>query len=304
MRPIRLFTLVGASVGAALTAGAFFQPEGADTAALAPTATPAPAVAGLAGVAATARLAPDSPATPKPPTAAQTPAQADPCSPQLDLAAGPDAMLALSLSAPCAAGAAVTIAHGPLRLTERLGPDGRLTLELPALTDLAEVGVAWPDGHRLAAQTPVPDFGRFARLAVQWTGPVSLELNAYAGDAAWGEAGHVHAGSPRLAEAGFVTPLGRDDGRAVVYTFPAGHDPAAPGLTLEGEIALTADSCGQRMAAQAHLVQAGAPVGLRRLALQMPPCGATGAFVLLPALLPEGAPGDRTDDPLDLAALN
>jgi len=287
MQPIRLFTLIGASVVAALAAGALFQPETRVETAEAPDSGIAAAGHGsLLALGRADRTETDS---------ASVTGQA--CDPAIRIAAGPAAMLTVQLSAPCDPGKTVTLAHGPISLTEQLGPDGQLTMNLPALAPEAEVTAALADGRRMSATAEVPDFQDFARLVVDWTGPFDLDLHAYVGDAAWGDTGHARAGGPVSARGGFITALGSDGASQTrVYTYPAGLAPYSAQIAVEAEIAITPASCGRSLQARVHMIRTEAPVGLRGIEVQMPACGTPGGFVLLHDLLP--------GDPLDFAALN
>jgi hypothetical protein len=224
-------------------------------------------------------------------------AEADACAAWLVVTPEPAAMLDLSLFAPCNAGETVTISHGPLRLDNAVGPDGRLVMALPALSAVAEVTLTLGDGRAVTDMTDVPDFGMFPRVIVQWDGPQVLDLHAYAGGATWGEPGHVQAGGPVSAVSGFVTALPtRSEAQARIYTFPAGISPQDGLILLEGEVAVTEASCGRRFEARVQLVRDDAPVSRRDIRVDMPACDMPDGFVLLPDLLPESLPG--------LAALN
>lgn len=290
MKPIRLFTLVGASVGAALAAGALFQPEGpAGSTETAADDSVAPAPVSLAS-AGPGSLIPRG-------RNPQADAVAAGCDPTLHLDAAPAAMLALSVQAPCEAGKTVTLAHGPLRLTESLGPEGTLTLHLPALAGQAEVALTLADGRTVTGQATVPDFEDHARLVVDWAGPARLDLHAYAGGAGWGEAGHMRQDGPISPQTGFVSALGQNGAaQARVFTWPAGLGPHAAEIALEAELAITPETCGRSFQARVHLIRADGPVLEHRIDMRMPACSAPGGFVLLGDLIPQ--------DALDFAALN
>lgn len=214
-------------------------------------------------------------------------AEASACAVWVVVTAEPAAMLDLSLYAPCDAGGAVIISHGPMRLSATVGLEGLVAMSLPALSPQAEVSVSFADGRIESDMTDVPDFGMFPRVIVQWDGPAALDLHAYAGGARWGEAGHVQAGGAISAAAGFVSVLSSDDEAQVrIYTFPAGIQPESGLILLEAEVAITADSCGRPLDAQIHLVRDDLPVARHNLRVDMPACDTLGGFVLLPDMIP------------------
>lgn len=328
MKPLRIVTLVVSSVGAALAAGWMFQPEpGAGGAApQVAMAGTAPVSAGLTelSVTQTALLSgeeraveepvsetvslatltelPDVAAAPEPPAVEEIAAGIpDECVAWLVVTPEPAAMLDMSLYAPCNSGETVAIAHGPLRMTGMLDANGQMQMILPAMAPEAELTVTFAAGETVADMAEVPDFGQFARVVLQWAGAPVVDLHAYANGAGWGEPGHVHEGSPMLASAGFVSPVagtGPDEGRALVYTFPAGKAPHDGTIQLEAEIAVTPESCGRSFAAEAHLIEPDVPIARRAVRVEMPACDGMGGFVLLPPFLPE--PGRQIPD---LAAL-
>lgn len=219
------------------------------------------------------------------PMAAQAPAE---CMTALVVTSEAAAMLEVTLFAPCEAGKTVSVSHGPLRLAAALDANGQIAMALPALAPQAEVSVSFPDGHTVTDRTDVPDFSQFSRLILQWDGAARADLNAYSGGAAWGEDGHIHADSPVLASAGFVTALGGADGQqARIFTYPAGRAPGDPAVQVEAEVAVSEANCGRPFEARVYTIRAEAPVGHRAMRVEMPPCDGTGGFVLLQDILPD-----------------
>lgn len=251
--------------------------------------------ADIPSVAALTEIIPQDDAAPPPVFGPVATASADdgfePCMTALVVTSEAAAMLDMTLYAPCQAGEAITVSHGPLRLPATLDRSGQVAMVLPALAPQAEVGVTFADGSTEADLTDVPDFGQFARLVLQWDGAPVVDLHAYVGGADWGDEGHVHAGSPILASAGFVTAFQAEAGaQALVFTYPAGRGPGDAAVQLEAEVAVTEASCGRPFEARVYTIRAEAPVGQRALRVDMPPCDGAGGFVLLQDILPEGGP--------------
>jgi len=306
MTSIRIFAFVGASVGAALVAGTFFQPDDAAqpgrTAAAAPVAPAAPVAGASAGSGWTlgsllGLAGPGRGADPAPVQAARDLSAPD-CAPALSVTAVPGAMLELAYHAPCApAGAEVLVAHGPFRLTQPLGPEGRLALSLPAVAPEAAVSVALDGAPQAEGLVAVTDFDRHARLILHWTGPAGLDLHGYGPGAKPGEVTHLHAAAPGTPVTGFVTELGgQGPMQARVLTYPAGADPRAAAFVAEAEIALTAENCGQVLEATVTLLRADQPIRQGTLSVAIPGCDLGVGFILLPDLLPP-------EEPLDFAQL-
>lgn len=260
----------------------------------APDPAPAPRLAApdIPSVAALTEIIVDTPAPllpPPPTTTASADEGLEPCMTALVVTAEPAALLQMTLYAPCHAGETAALSHGPLRIPAQLDARGQAMLMIPALAPQAEVSVTFADGTTAADMTDVPDFSQFARLVLQWDGAPVAALNAYTGGAGWGEAGHIHAESPVLASAGFVTAFGGEDGaQARIFTYPAGRRPGDASVQLEAEVAVTEASCGRPFEARVYTIRTDAPVGQRALTVDMPPCDGTGGFVLMQDILPEG----------------
>lgn len=325
MSLVRILATVGASLAAAAVLGLAFEPESpgealrpapaAQTPAapasasltagprLADPALPAAALGGApeagaeAAMPVIAMLTPDLPPDRRVGAAATERADAPApdgadCAITAELAAQPAAMLALRVHAPCDAGEPLAISHGPLRLAQPLGPDGRLALELPALAGEARVTLAMLDGRVRHLWATVPDHHLYPRVAVLWEGPAVLELHAFAGGAGWGDPGHVQAGGAVSAATGFVTALGDpefDGPQARIYTYPVGVPPTAGHVALEAQIAVTPASCGRPFSAEVMATPGPGRAIRRRLSLDLPPCDGPAGFVLVPELLPDAA---------------
>jgi hypothetical protein len=223
---------------------------------------------------------PDLPSAARP--APQTPAAdlAEACSATLDVMPGANGMLDLTLLAPCKPGTRVVLRHGGLAVTGRTSDGGALFTALPAMEAAGEVSALFPDGT-VARGAAAVDMGGIRRFAVQWMADDRFALNAYRDGAAFGEAGHVHAGSGKADPAqGWVMPLGDATVdlpmMAEVYTWPA--TPANIALDIEAPV--TEATCNREMLAETVESQGGA-ITRSDIALAMPDCAAVGDFLVL-----------------------
>ncbi|MEM8631864.1 MAG: hypothetical protein AAGF74_11545 [Pseudomonadota bacterium] len=206
-----------------------------------------------------------------------------------------DAMLRISVRAPCNVNEPVTIRHASLAFTVRTTKNGRVTVDMPALTETAHVQAVFQDGYAVDTTVDVPDAADFHRVGLTWRGQTGLHIHALEFGAERGESGHIWAGAPgyvgetRIGEGGYLTTLGDasllNANMAEVYTYPVA-DRAAPGtvrLTVDAEVRNT--NCGGIIAA--HTVQ---PDGLggtvpTDLTLRLPECHAVGEHIQLKNVL-------------------
>ncbi|UWQ18219.1 hypothetical protein [Jannaschia sp. M317] len=200
------------------------------------------------------------------------------------------ATVAIDISAPCDGGARVDVLQSDLQIAVALGPDGKTTVELPALSAMPAVSVLVTDRDPVTVQTEAVDFAMYHRAILHWQGMAGLELHAFEGGGTYGDPGHVSPETPRtIAHAlsgngGFLTSLG-DDGldnayMALVYTVPQG---------LEAEISIeapvTVANCDQTVHGGTIQTGPGAGSDTQELSMTMPACDAVGDFVLLGSLL-------------------
>lgn len=215
---------------------------------------------------------------------------ADACAPVLDLIAEPDAMIGITLVAPCQAGARVVLSHGGLAVTARATATGSVFTSLPAMDAEGAVTVLFPDGSKASAALAMPEVTNLRRFAVQWQARDKFDLNAFDGEATYGSAGHA---SPVAFETlaatdgvtGKVVSFGDASVElpllAQVYTFPAGTQPS---LTVEAEV--TGATCDRELLGET-LESAGGRVETRELTLPMPDCEAVGEFLVLKIPAPD-----------------
>ncbi len=221
----------------------------------------------------------------------------EPCALWLVVTPATGAMLDTSIYAPCHGGQDAMLAHAGMRFTFTLGADGQAQLMVPALRADGRVPLAMADGSTTADSTPVPDMADFDRVVLGWAGPAALALHAFAGDAGFGDAGHVHHDAPAAPSAaphGFLTSLGEggtDAARALVYTFPAGARAGRAPVALTAEALITDDSCGQPIAARMMLSHGGAPGTTREISATLPGCDGLDGFLPLGTLVEPQADG-------------
>ena len=214
------------------------------------------------------------------------------CTPQLDLAAVPGALIDVTVTAPCHASQRVVLRHAGLAVTVMTDGAGRAETLLPAFEAAGGV-IATLSGSAVAVGgVAIPDLDAFERVALQWQGADEFALHAFVGDAGFGEPGHVWSGAPDGQGVGNAFVLGFDgDGvewplRAEVLTWL--HGDAQPDIEIEAPV--TAATCGREMLGEALILQrSGSAIraDTADVAVAMPSCEATGGFVVLRNLIPE-----------------
>lgn len=147
----------------------------------------------------------------------------------------PDAMVALTLQAPCAPDQRLTVHHMGMMFTALTDAQGGLSLTVPALSEEALFILALATGEGAVAQTRVPDLAQVDRVVLQWSGDAGFQIHAREFGADYGTAGHVWAGSATRPgpDHGQVMRLGADDTlsprMAEIYSFPR-QGPPGPAM--------------------------------------------------------------------------
>lgn len=187
---------------------------------------------------------------------------ADACPVELDAFASADAVLSISLAAPCQPNQTVVLAHAGLTVTYQTTATGALFADIPALDPAGVLSIRFPDGQSAEVAAPVPEVASLRRLAVQW-----MEDDNFA-----------------LTGAGPVTSLGTVSGpvpmQARLIDLP---DSTAP-LAIEAEV--TPRTCGRELLGEV-LFSEGGRVTRADLTLAMPDCDGAGGFVALNNPLPD-----------------
>lgn len=284
-------------LGIGLTASNLFQDKVASPALAAaePVAvqpvTPAPAPVApakpFAPPLATAKTATPSasllfPAEPAPPS---DQAQAtDDCLPSLDLVPEPDAMIGVTIVAPCHPGERIVLAHEGLTITLSSTATGSVFTSIPALVAMGTVTARWADGTETMASIDIPEAADIDRFAVQFPASDPLALNAYAEGADYGGPGHSRPTAltdlpPGASVAGTVLALGSAEVDlpllAHVYTY-SGRDRRS--LTIEAEV--TEATCDRELLGETIESRNGR-TAVQDLTLAMPSCDAIGEFLVL-----------------------
>lgn len=237
------------------------------------------------------------PATPHAPTAdaavgaGAVAADDKACPMTLDLLADNNAMIGITLIAPCRPNERVMVKHAGLSITGKTSASGTLLIELPALEADARLELSFADGEKIGSRVEMPEVKGMQRFAVQWLDQDAFQLQAFEDGADYGQPGHVsaaatHRPAPGLpATGGFLTVLGDASVdlpmRAEVYTFP-GRGTAEVLL----EAAVTAETCGRELLGET-ISAIGGKVDVKELTLAMPECDAMGDILVLKNLVPE-----------------
>jgi hypothetical protein len=205
------------------------------------------------------------------------------------------AMVDLTLSVPCEPNARVTLHHNGMMVSEITDTNGRLVVQMPALSQTAVYMASLASGRSAMAKAEVTSLDVYDRVVVQWQGPGELQIHALEFGADYGDEGHVWIGAPRdiadaaLGKGGFVTRHGRITGdqdlRAQVYTFPSGTSATMGDVALTVETEVSGENCGRQMEGQALQITGGGALGVTELTVDMPGCEAIGDFLVLKNLL-------------------
>jgi hypothetical protein len=215
---------------------------------------------------------------------ARTPVTDD-CAMTLDTTPAPGALIDVSFSAPCAAGAEVQFDHVGLRFTETLNDAGTLDITVPAMAGAAEI-TATIAGRTLSDTVTVPDIAQFDRVALMWQGGTGLQLHALEDGAYYGDPGHIWAETPGMptratsGEGGFLTVLGSTSGgyAADVYTYPVALE-TAPQISIEAQV--LDSTCSKPILGEyMRAVTDGAP-SVTQVGMIVPDCDAVGEYLVL-----------------------
>ncbi len=277
-------------------------------------AAPPPAKAPVVASVATPEAAPKAavevalmaPKTPPAPIAAAIPAApapkaeplpktelADACPISLDLANADNALIAITLVAPCHADERVVLKHAGLTVTAKTTLTGALFTDMPALLQDATVAVMFKDSTAVEASVAVPELAALQRFAVQWQQDDAFQLHGFEDGSDFGGPGDVSAATPHQpiagapAKAGFLTLLGDATTDlpmlAQVYTYPKDSQ-IKPEIVVEA--AVTEATCGREMLGQTLQTAAGT-VKVSDMSLAMPDCDAVGDYLVLKNLVPD-----------------
>jgi len=213
------------------------------------------------------------------------------CVPEMAGVAGAGSTVKIAVTAPCHLNTAFTVHHSGMMFSAMTNEDGRATLAVPALAEVAVVIAAFENGDGAVATAVIPDFADYDRAVLQWEGDAAVILSAYENGADFGDDGHIFAGNPgdtaRLstAEGGYLVRLGDssiENAKMVeVYTFPSGMNGVISDVMLTAEVEITASNCGQEVNAQSIQVTPTGATSAIDLTLTMPECDALGDILIL-----------------------
>ncbi len=209
----------------------------------------------------------------------------DNCAVTMDLMEDANAMIGITLIAPCLPNADVMISHAGLTFTATTMATGTLFVALPALEKDAEVTAHFTTGEIVSGKVEIPEITKMQRFAVQWVETDGFAIHAFQDGAGFDDAGHIwaqNAGAP-AANTGYLTQLGNPNAdmpvMAAVYTF-------APRVQAEVvvEAAVTENTCGLDLMGDA-IESARGTVSQTEITLAMPNCEAVGEFVQIGGLV-------------------
>ncbi|KPP89147.1 MAG: hypothetical protein HLUCCA08_02880 [Rhodobacteraceae bacterium HLUCCA08] len=213
------------------------------------------------------------------------------CDPVLEAQATAGSIVTLSLDAPCHPDQKVAIHHQGMLFTAMTDADGSARIETPALAEIAVFIAAFEDDLGAVVTVEVPDFDLFDRAVLQYQGDTAVNLSAYEFGARFGDDGHVwveaRGDMERLlsGEGGYLMRLGDPAATAgyfaEVYLFPSAMSERSGDVMLVAEAEITADNCGEELAAQSIQVQQGRDSTALDLIMVMPGCDAVGDYLVL-----------------------
>lgn len=239
-------------------------------------------------------LAETTPAAPTPMAEITAkPVRADTCPVSLELSNADNALIAVTLVAPCHADERVVLKHAGLTVTAKTTLTGALFTDLPALLHDAQVEVMFKDNTSVAASIAVPELAGMRRFAVQWQQDDAFQLHGFEDGSDFGGPGDVSAATPHQpivgapAKGGFLTLLGDTTTDlpmlAQVYTYPKDSQIKTE---IVVEAAVTEATCGRELLGQTLQTTAGA-VKVSDMSLAMPECDAVGDYLVLKNLVPD-----------------
>ena len=248
-------------------------------------ATPAPVVVPPQAPVVMAALTDPVIPAPAPKPAAQPAPVAEACPVTLDLAANENAMIGVTLMAPCAPETRVVLRHAGLAITGKTSVSGTLFVTLPALDAKGEVSVTLKGAPAVTSAVAMPDLAGLRRFGVQWQEADAFQVHAFENGATYDEPGHVSARDPHkpvvgaAGTGGYLTMLGDTTVQlpmlAQVYTYPATGKPE-----IVVEAAVTSKTCGRELLGETLSSAAGAAVTMD-LTLATPDCTAIGDILVL-----------------------
>ncbi len=205
----------------------------------------------------------DEPPVPMPLAEPEPAPLTDLCPVTLDAFAAADAMLSISLSAPCHPNQTVVLQHAGLAVTYQTTATGALFVDIPALDPVGMLTLRLPDGTEARATAPVPEVATLRRLAVQW---MAGDRFAFRDDDTQISLGTLSGPVPMQAQVVTLSP----------------DQPVPPAIEAE----VTRKTCGREMLGEV-LYSAAGTVTRADLSFAMPECDGIGGFVALNNPVPD-----------------
>ncbi len=225
-------------------------------------------------------------------TISAVPAIEDVCKVMLSATQMPAEMARLTVLAPCHQNADFVVLHETLRFSSRTDKLGAAEVNLPIMTQDAQISVLFDNVEFARVTIYAPDVSQYDRTILQWRGADKLQLHVLEVGASIGQPGHIWTGSSHTAELatmgrhGFVTSHGTHDAeipyQAEVYSYPAHFDRADISVRMPVGLMVTLQNCGRLFDAQLIHVVSGRIWVPIDVSIQVPSCRSVGEFVMLP----------------------
>jgi len=208
-----------------------------------------------------------------------------------------DAMVGLTLAAPCAADQTVTFTHAGLQFSALLDASGDLFLAVPALEKSARFEATLASGAQVETSLDVFTIDTYSRVVLQWIGEAHLELHAFENGAEFGAVGHIWSEAPseptraRTSHSGYMIELGSEiasqAAHSQIYSFPVDWAKTETHVALVVEAEVTQATCGRQIGGKIFEIAPFAPTKGQSFFVDMPDCHAIGDFIQLKNIIPE-----------------
>lgn len=150
------------------------------------------------------------------------------CAPSVTTTPAPNAMITVSINAPCHAAQDINVHHNGLMLSYTMDDSGTLEFALPALSENAIILTEFSDNFVAVNRTRIQTLAAFDRTALQWSGNVDLSLTTLeASDLAF-----AHVGTKGSRQAMILTALRIDNLDTMPLLQVKSHDHRACGTLV------------------------------------------------------------------------
>lgn len=230
----------------------------------------------------------------------------DGCSPTLSATLMVDALIELSIDAPCHPEERLVISHDDLVFSAATNANGNYSAFVPALSADAKIDVFLAEDVYLQTALKVPEADDHIRVTLQWSGEANFALHAYHDGASHGENGHVHAlrpFDPNLEESFLISlgdPHGPEPMIAEIYSVPATF---IDKTRLEIEFQFTQKQCGQDFSAYISNNRTGAEKALKEVSFAVADCPTDSGLAIMAVDLENEQIGKMLNSSLDPMSL-